>query len=55
MIAPARCGVAAEWSRAFDEPVRVPKVRWSREPEPSTTNEKTIADFTRVVEQTVGF
>ena len=24
----------------------------SREPEPSTVNEKTIADFTRVVEQT---
>jgi hypothetical protein len=24
----------------------------SREPEPSTINEKTIADFTRVVEQT---
>jgi hypothetical protein len=49
MIAPAHRGVAAEWSRAFDEPIRVPKVRWSREPEPSTVNEKTTADFTRVV------
>jgi len=28
------------------------KIRQSREPEPSTINEKTIADFTRVVEQT---
>jgi len=27
------------------------KIRQSREPEPSTINEKTIADFTRVVEQ----
>jgi len=30
----------------------MPKIRQSREPEPSTVNEKTIADFTRVVEQT---
>ncbi len=30
----------------------LPKIRQSREPEPSTINEKTIADFTRVVEQT---
>jgi len=30
----------------------VPKVGQPREPEPSTINEKTIADFTRVVEQT---
>ena len=30
----------------------VPKIRQPREPEPSTINEKTIADFTRVVEQT---
>jgi hypothetical protein len=29
----------------------VPKIRRPREPEPSTINEKTIADFTRVVEQ----
>jgi hypothetical protein len=30
----------------------LPKIRQLREPEPSTINEKTIADFTRVVEQT---
>jgi hypothetical protein len=30
----------------------LPKIRQSREPEPSNINEKTIADFTRVVEQT---
>jgi hypothetical protein len=30
----------------------LPKIRQSRESEPSTINEKTIADFTRVVEQT---
>jgi hypothetical protein len=30
----------------------LPKIRQSREPEPSTINEKTVADFTRVVEQT---
>src|SRR5258706_12183550 len=30
----------------------LPKIRQPREPEPSTINEKTIADFTRVVEQT---
>jgi hypothetical protein len=30
----------------------LPKIRQSREPEPSIINEKTIADFTRVVEQT---
>jgi hypothetical protein len=30
----------------------LPKIRQSREPEPSTINEKTIADFTRVFEQT---
>ena len=30
----------------------VPKIRRPREPEPSTINEKTIADFMRVVEQT---
>jgi hypothetical protein len=30
----------------------LPKIRQSREPEPSTINEKTIADFTRVVEET---
>ena len=30
----------------------LPKIRQAREPEPSTINEKTIADFTRVVEQT---
>jgi hypothetical protein len=28
------------------------KIRQTREPEPSIVNEKTIADFTRVVEQT---
>jgi hypothetical protein len=31
----------------------LPKIQQSREPEPSTINEKTIADFTRVVEQIV--
>jgi len=30
----------------------LPKIRQSREAEPSILNEKTIADFTRVVEQT---
>jgi hypothetical protein len=30
----------------------LPKIRQSREPEPSTINENTIADFTRVAEQT---
>ena len=30
----------------------LPKIRQSRGFEPSTINEKTIADFTRVVEQT---
>jgi len=30
----------------------LPKIRQSREPEASTINEKTIADFARVVEQT---
>ena len=30
----------------------LPKIRQPREPEPSTINEKTIADFTRVAEQT---
>jgi hypothetical protein len=30
----------------------LPKIQQSKEPEPSTVNEKTIADFTRVVEQT---
>ena len=30
----------------------LPKIRQSREPQPSIINEKTIADFTRVVEQT---
>jgi hypothetical protein len=30
----------------------LPKIRQSRKPEPSTINEKTIADFTRAVEQT---
>ena len=30
----------------------LPKIRQSREPEPSIVNEETIADFTRVVEQT---
>jgi hypothetical protein len=29
----------------------LPKIVQPREPEPSTINEKTIADFTRVVEQ----
>jgi hypothetical protein len=29
----------------------MPKIRQPREPEPSIINEKTIADFTRVVEQ----
>jgi hypothetical protein len=30
----------------------LPKIRQPREAEPSIINEKTIADFTRVVEQT---
>jgi hypothetical protein len=30
----------------------LPKIRQSKEPEPSIINEKTVADFTRVVEQT---
>jgi hypothetical protein len=30
----------------------LPKMRQAGEPEPSTINEKTVADFTRVVEQT---
>ena len=30
----------------------LPKIRQPCEPEPSTINEKTIADFTRVVQQT---
>jgi hypothetical protein len=30
----------------------LPKIRSSREAEPSIINERTIADFTRVVEQT---
>ncbi|MDB5535018.1 MAG: hypothetical protein JWO28_3333 [Hyphomicrobiales bacterium] len=30
----------------------LPKIRQPREPEPSTINEKTVADFARVVEQT---
>ena len=30
----------------------LPTIRQPREPEPSTINEKTIADFTRMVEQT---
>jgi hypothetical protein len=30
----------------------LPKIRQPGEPEPSTLNEKTIADFTRVVERT---
>jgi hypothetical protein len=30
----------------------LPQIRQSGEAEPSTVNEKTIADFTRVVEQT---
>jgi hypothetical protein len=29
----------------------LPKIRQPREPEPSTINERTIADFARVVEQ----
>jgi len=29
----------------------LPKIRQQREPEPSAINEKTIADFTRVVER----
>jgi hypothetical protein len=32
--------------------LNLPKIRQSREPESSTISEKTIADFTRVVEQT---
>jgi hypothetical protein len=29
----------------------LPKIRQPREPKPSTINEKTVADFARVVEQ----
>ena len=29
----------------------LPKIRQPKEPEPSIINEKTVADFTRVVEQ----
>ena len=29
----------------------LPKIRQPQEPEPSTINEKTISDFTRVIEQ----
>jgi hypothetical protein len=32
--------------------VDLPKILQPREPEPSIVNEKTVADFTRVVEQT---
>jgi hypothetical protein len=31
---------------------KLPQIRQPREPEPSTINEKTIADFTRVAEHT---
>jgi hypothetical protein len=30
----------------------LPKIRQPKEPEPSVNNEKTVADFTRLVEQT---
>jgi hypothetical protein len=30
----------------------LPKIRQTREPEASTINDKTIADFTRLIEQT---
>jgi hypothetical protein len=30
----------------------LPKIRQPKEPEPATINQKTVADFTRVVEQT---
>jgi hypothetical protein len=30
----------------------LPKIQQAKEPDPSIVNEKTIADFTRVVEQT---
>src|SRR5450759_2746718 len=30
----------------------LPKIRQPRKPEPSTVNEKTLGDFTRVVEET---
>jgi hypothetical protein len=30
----------------------LPKIRQAGEPEPSTINEKTVADFARVLEQT---
>jgi hypothetical protein len=30
----------------------LPKIQQPRKPEPSTINKKTVADFTRVVEQT---
>jgi hypothetical protein len=36
-----------EWSKLPERLIRQP-----REPEPSVINEKTITDFTRVVEQT---
>ena len=41
------------WTAQEDERLReLAEIRQPREPEPSTVNEKTIADFTRVVEQT---
>jgi len=51
----ARFGVPERGSRFFVTILagrNLPKIQQSREPEPSTVNEKTIADFTRVVEQT---
>jgi hypothetical protein len=32
--------------------LNLPKIRQPREPAPSTINEKTVAEFTRVVDQT---
>ena len=51
----ARYGVPERGSRFFVTILagrNLSKIQQLREPEPSTVNEKTFADFTRVVEQT---
>ncbi len=52
-----RCGVGALIAHGAPLPhhpdrPQQPKIRQSRERDPSTVNERTVADFTRVVEQT---
>jgi len=44
-------GHGTPYSQARNQPARAARLEPS-EPAPSTINEKTIADFTRVVEQT---